>query len=323
MSFNIRKDTLWKGILGDFVEEFIQFFFPELVPQINWSKPIIPLDKELKQLHVLSKSKERFADRLFRVSLKDNTERWILIHVEAQGYQDKNFAKRMFQTFYRLFDRHQQPVISLVIYTNTNRESHYSHYFYKDYGMELSYRFQTFVLLDHTPGQLRQSENVFAIILEAAWQDLHSDKKTDKERLREKVLIARKILNLKKYPKYKIQYLLDFVKFYVRFNERESFTKFDQLTEENRKNMSIREAIMQEIKEKGLQQGIEQGIEQGREQGREQGIEQGKREAITGVVKNLYFRGMQASEIAEIINMELTQVEAILQKILEENSAQA
>ena len=306
----ISKDTLWKGILEDFVEEFIQFFFPDLIAAIDWAKPMIALDKELQQLSVENKSKKRLADKLFKVFLQDGTEQWILIHVEAQGYHDEDLPKRMFQTFYRLQDRYQKPIVSLIIYTNKNKSQHHQSYHYQRYGMELIYKFHTFSLVDHTPEMLQNRNGIFAIILEAAWYDLLDKSITDEERLAQKIAIARKILKLE-YSKKKLQYLLDFVKFYVQFKEDDNFSKFDEITLKGNQPMGIRQAIIEEVKEQGIVQGVEQGIEQG------------KMEKAMVTIKNLYMRGFNTSDISEIVDIAPSRVEEIINQIRAEQNAKA
>ena len=172
MNTVISKDTLWKGIIEDLADEFIQYFFPKIVSDIDWRQPITPLDKELEQLFPENKSPKRHADKLLKVTLKDGSENWILIHAEAQGYRDNQFPERMFQTFYRLFDRYNKRITTLVIYTNKDKKAHFDKYHYQFLDTELFYRFNTFSLVDQTPKKLQSSENIFALILETAWYDL-------------------------------------------------------------------------------------------------------------------------------------------------------
>lgn len=302
MNVVISKDTLWKGILEDFVNEFIQFFFPELSEKVDWNRKIIALDKELEQLNPQSDSKIRYADKLFRVFLTNGKEQWLLIHVEAHGYQDPNLPMRMFQSYYRLQDRYAKPVVALVIYTYSNKASHYAEYRNNEFGMELLYRFHTFSLIDHPPQRLQSAENIFAIILEAAWYNLHYQKETDEDRLTQKADLTRRLLK-SGYPKEKLKRLINFVKYYVAFKEPKYLIKFEKEILKEREPMGITESIIQEVKEQGLEQG---SIQQ-----------------ATITIKNLALRGVQASEIAAIIDMELPKVEAILKTVQSESETQA
>jgi hypothetical protein len=46
---------------------FLQFFYPDIHQEIDWSNPTISLDKELEQITASSQTKKRYADKLFQV----------------------------------------------------------------------------------------------------------------------------------------------------------------------------------------------------------------------------------------------------------------
>ena len=131
------KDKLWKAVIEEFFPELLDFFYKEFLPQIDLSKGFTFLDKELEQLSTGAAEEHRKADKLIKVFLKDGTERWLLVHIEVQGYQDPNFARRMFTTYYRLLDKFNQPIEALVIYTDRRKKHHYSQYKAKALKTEL------------------------------------------------------------------------------------------------------------------------------------------------------------------------------------------
>ena len=55
----------------------------------------------------------KFVDKLVKVFTRTGKEKWILIHIEVQGYQDRDFAKRKFTYFYRILDKYDKPVLLL------------------------------------------------------------------------------------------------------------------------------------------------------------------------------------------------------------------
>ncbi|MCU0469742.1 MAG: Rpn family recombination-promoting nuclease/putative transposase [Arcicella sp.] len=103
----ISRDILWKGIIEDLFEFFICYFYPESDTLFDFTKGFVFLDKELEQLFPISENNRRFADKLVKVYTKEGNEKWILVHIEVQGYEDKNFADRMFTYYYRIFDKYQ------------------------------------------------------------------------------------------------------------------------------------------------------------------------------------------------------------------------
>lgn len=102
----IHRDTLWKGIIEDLFDDFLFYFYPDWAKnEVDFEKPFEFLDKELSELYPNQKGKNRRADKLVKVFTKSGAEQWILVHVEVQGYEDSNFAERMFTYFYRIRDR--------------------------------------------------------------------------------------------------------------------------------------------------------------------------------------------------------------------------
>ena len=101
----MKTDSFWEEILEKLFQEFMQFFFPEIHRVIDFSKGYQFLDKEFQQISKASKSRKKIVDKLVKVYLKDGAEKWLLIHIEIQGQQKKDFARRMFTYYYRIVDK--------------------------------------------------------------------------------------------------------------------------------------------------------------------------------------------------------------------------
>ncbi|MED4313564.1 hypothetical protein P9210_13670 [Heyndrickxia coagulans] len=65
---------------------------------IDWDKPPDDLDKEFQKLNPDGKSRDREADGLFKVYLKNGSEQWILVHIEVQGGKILVLQKECFNT---------------------------------------------------------------------------------------------------------------------------------------------------------------------------------------------------------------------------------
>ncbi len=99
-----RDDLLWKAILEDIFDDFLRFFYKEAEQLFDISKGFEFLDKELEELFPIDEGSDiRYVDKLVKVYLNDGQEKWILVHVEVQGYRDSNFEERMFTYYYRLY----------------------------------------------------------------------------------------------------------------------------------------------------------------------------------------------------------------------------
>ena len=66
-------DGGWKDIIGEFTEEFFEFYFPDVHAAIDFSVKPNFLDSQLREITLESESGGREADRLIEARLKDGT----------------------------------------------------------------------------------------------------------------------------------------------------------------------------------------------------------------------------------------------------------
>ena len=93
---NQTYDTPWKEIIEFFFPQFMAFFVPGSQEDIDWGKDIKFLDKEFQKLTKESVFGQRHTDKLVEVTLKNNSKKWILIHIEVQAQSKSDFPERMF-----------------------------------------------------------------------------------------------------------------------------------------------------------------------------------------------------------------------------------
>ena len=120
----LSQDELWKLIIPLLWEDFIQYFLPQWVDQIDFSHKPDFLDKDLKRLMPKGKSKNRTVDILMRVYLKNGEFQTFLLHIEVQAYFDPFFSRRVFQYFYRISDFLQEPIETLAIMIDEDPNYH-------------------------------------------------------------------------------------------------------------------------------------------------------------------------------------------------------
>ena len=106
-------------MLDAYLPSFLQFFFPQIYPEIEWTRGYEPRDKELAQVRPTDFTGKLLADKLFKVWLLGGQEIWLLIHVEVQVRSSRKFNQRVFVYNYRLMNangghglegvQHQQP----------------------------------------------------------------------------------------------------------------------------------------------------------------------------------------------------------------------
>ncbi|BAV06027.1 hypothetical protein SAMN05421788_10699 [Filimonas lacunae] len=124
-----KGDLLWKGIVEDLFADFLRFFFADADDKFDIDKGFEFLDKELHEITPAHELRHpRFVDKLVKLWYKDGAEKWLLLHVEVQGYVDNHFPARMFTYFYRIYDKFQQEITSLAIFTDNDDDYHPDRY---------------------------------------------------------------------------------------------------------------------------------------------------------------------------------------------------
>ena len=251
-----KDDTLWKGILENICDDFLRFFFEDAEKLFDLERGFQFLDKELEQLFPTEEIEApKFVDKLVKVYTKTGEEDWILVHIEVQGYDDKDFAKRMFTYFYRILDKYGKPVTAIAIFTDANRKFHPAVYNYKYLGSKLVYEFNTYKIIEQDETALMENENPFSIVVLTVLLALKKKKLDDDSLFDLKYSLAKNLLR-RKISKKKIDDLLIFLQRYISFADQGYNVKFDKeigaLTE-NSKSMGIREMVLDKAEKKGVE----------------------------------------------------------------------
>jgi hypothetical protein len=162
-------DSPWKEVLELYFEPFMEFFFPQAHREIDWQRGYTFLDKEFQQIVKESEVGKLFVDKLVKVWRRDGKQAWVLIHVEIQSQVDSNLAKRVYQYHYRIFDRYERQVVSLVVLGDTQASWRPQQYGYELWGCQMNLRFPSVKLLDYDTQltTLEQNPNPFAVLVVA------------------------------------------------------------------------------------------------------------------------------------------------------------
>jgi predicted transposase YdaD len=301
-----RDDTLWKSILEDVFEDFLNFFYFNADEIFDFKRGFDFLDKELEELFPQTENKDvRYVDKLVRVWLKNGREEWILIHVEVQGNGDKTFAKRMYIYRYRIQDRYDRPVVAWAILTDKNKKFLPTEYKESFLGTEVIYRFNAFKVINQSEKALKESQNPFAIVLLTVLLALKKDKINEVELVDLKLELVKNLLK-KEIPKKKIHALMNFLKHYVSFNQE---------------NTLIFEQKLDQFKGKTYPMGIEQFLlhrakTEGKLEGKLEGELKGKLEEKKETIRYARVEGKLSIEtIATIVRLPAEQVRQILDEM--------
>ena len=175
----MQTDSFWKEVLVKLFKEFLQFFFPKIHRDIDFSKGYQFLDKEFQQISRKANKGKKIVDKLVKVYLKDGNEKWLLIHIEIQGQKDVSFAERMFTYYYRIFDKYKRDVVSIALLTDTNRLYRPQEYTreFKDWEFSLRFKFPLVKIIDYINYEFEKEyeKNVFAIVAHAFLKTMETE----------------------------------------------------------------------------------------------------------------------------------------------------
>lgn len=290
-----RNDILWKAALEDLFDDFLKFFYPDAEQIFDLEKGFEYLDKELEQLFPPEENQyaPRYVDKLVKVFTQGGAEEWILIHVEVQGYTDQDFAKRMFQYYYRILDKYYKPVTAFAIFADTNKKFHPQFYEREYLGTKVHYSYNTYKILDQDNAALEASNNPFAMAVLSAKLVLTGKKLQDQQLFDLAYAWAKRLLG-KQMPKDKIRQVMNFLRYYLHFENQEMFTKFEQ--------------EISSLTEKSITMGIEEFL---LDRAEKKGIEKGKHEEAVAIARELKKEGLAIGFIAKITKLPVNEIEKL------------
>jgi hypothetical protein len=278
-------DSPWKDVLHRYFEEFIAFFLPEAHADIDWEKGYEFLDKEFQKIVRDAELGRRLLDKLVKVQRKDGREAWVLVHIEIQGQEDEDLAKRIYTYNYRIFDRYDRPVASLVVLADDRIDWRPHAFDYNLWGTEAGLRFPAVKLKDLEADwkALEQAPNPFSVIVMAHLKTT-ATRNDPASRLNWKLHLV-KMLYERGFSRKDILELFRFIDWVMILPEDLEAHFSDALVEY----------------EEEMKMPYVTSVERvGRERGRNEGL-QGSREALIGIME-ARFGWTPAPSIAELIN---------------------
>jgi predicted transposase/invertase (TIGR01784 family) len=299
-----KDDILWKGILEDVFDDFLCFLNPDAGTVFDLDKGFEFLDKELEQVFPPENGEysPKVIDKLVKVFTKSGKEEWILVHLEVQGQYQKDFGNRMFTYFYRILDKYQKPIVAYAIFTEASTKERPDHFAIDFMGTSLRYTFNTYKIAGQKEEELRASDNPFALVVltaktALAGKEIKSSRERDELLLTLKLNLARLLL-AKRIAKEKIRVLINFLKYYVRFENQEINAKFEQTLEiltERTTTMGIEELLLERAEKRGQKVGLEKG----------------KQEEALAIAREMKKDGVLLAQIAKFTKLTIKEIEKL------------
>lgn len=295
-----QNDILWKGMLEEVFGDLLQFVFPDASRIFDLERGFEFLDKELTIMNPRPNQKPntRFVDKLVKVFLRDGSEEWVLCHIEVQGTNDKEFAKRMFQYYARIFDRFDKPLTAIAIFTGKDGKKLPNIYVRKYIGSEITYKYNTLCILDYDDRTLAATPNPFALVMLAAKKALLRGRNLDEILLKEKLEVA-KLLISRGYSKSKTKAILSFLNNYVRFDKTETNLIFEkQIDHLTGKTNTM--GIIEQVKQMKLDEARAAAKREGRKEGRSKEAQRKNRLFVTNLLSSTTFTAKKIAKLAGV-----------------------
>jgi predicted transposase/invertase (TIGR01784 family) len=185
-------DSAWKDIIEEHFEPFLEFFFPHIHKDIDFTKSPEILSNELRRIVPSGKVGKRRADVLVKVFLKDGTQRCIcvFIHVEVQGTRKPGFMERIFVYYYRIFEKYREQgaeIISLAILTDEDENYRPNEYYFQRWGFEHRMKIPLVKIIDYkNKKELREkleiSVNPMSLAVRVQLKSFEAKKGDDKKK---------------------------------------------------------------------------------------------------------------------------------------------
>lgn len=296
------QDQAWKEIIEKLFPDFLAFFFPQIYSDIDFSRGVEFLDKELQKILKGSELGKKIVDKLVKVYLNDGSEKWLLIHIEVQGYQEENFSERIYIYNYRIFDRYRKEVISLALLTDTNKNYRPTVFEVSRWGFKLSFQFPIIKLLDYQEKwkELEQNPNPFSIVVMSFLKTIET-KGNEQQRYSWKKHFLLELYE-RGLTRDIIFILYQFIDLIMNLSDELEQELIEEIeTIEEAKKMSIITSAERIGIEKGKKEGMEKGLEKGMMKGKIEGLH----ESIYDIFevkfgKNIYELFAQVKQIQDI-----------------------
>lgn len=260
-----KNDIFLKGAVEETFPDLLRFFFPGVEKTFDIERGFVFIDKELPEMFPEIEKQEETGgmDLLVMGYLLNGKESWVLVHIDMQDEIKDDFAQKMFSNYYyQVSDRFNVPVTALAILTGKKQNADPGQYSRSFLGTEVSYRYNSYHVLDYTEQELLETNNPFALVILAAQKVLLS-KKTSKEELGDQRLaIARALIACNKYNQEQTIKFLGFLREYISIDSTEINNNYNWQTDlltGKTNTMGIFDIIAERAMEKGIKKGRQKG----------------------------------------------------------------
>ncbi len=306
-----QDDSVWKEAIDDFLQDCIIFFFFYIHKDIDWTRKHETLDNELAEITQDSEAGSRRVDKLIKVFLKSGLEKWLLIHIEVQGYKDTTFAERMYLYNQMIYLKYKRDVESLAILTDNNTDAAPTSFTRGSWKTKDHFEFDAIKLATFkTWEELENDPNPFALVV-LAHLKTQALKGRPIELKEAKIQLAR-LLFQRGYSREDVIKLYRFIDWIMRLPKsfQEAFK-----AEVRKYSQEVNMPILTDIEIDALKKGRREGKQEGLLEGKQVGLLEGMRVLLFKML-NQRFGMLQPKVVNQINNLTVSQLEALSEALL-------
>ena len=214
-----------------------------------------------------------------------------------QSYKDHDFAKRMFQYYYRILDQYDKPITAFAIFADSDKNFHPKYYEREFLGTRVHYSYNTYKIIDQDDASLKASNNPFAMAVLAAKLVLLRPALPDQQLLDRASALVKNLLNMQ-MSRDKIRKVMNFLRYYIHFENPEMIAKFEQrisILTGGSTTMGIEEFLLDNAKKEGI----------------EKGKLEGKLEEAIAIARELKKEGLAIEFIAKTTKLSVEEIEKL------------
>lgn len=239
------EDRMWEEFMGQYFQQFMEFFFDDIYKEIDFTKKVIFLDKEVERILKDSEVLEKNARKLVKFHLKNENNRQSLLYVEINRTEEENLAERIFKCYGRIYDKYRKNTASLVIFTDSNEAFRPDKYEVDLYGNRLTFKFPVRKVTDYRDKleRHRKSDNIFEMVVRIYLALTELDKNDMEHLYSTKLSLAKEIIKSGRYNRDDTLSLIGFLNaMIVMPDELESKFYYDEV-----KKMSFKQETGKEL----------------------------------------------------------------------------
>lgn len=301
-------DSAWKDVIEDLFEDFLEFFFPEIHKDIDFSKKPEFLRKEFNSIKPYNKTGRRHTDQLVKVWLKNGEPAClcIFVHIEVQDRKEAEgvFGKRTYIYNYRIVDKYLDEgikVVSLAILTDEDGKYRPNEHHVKQWGFELRMTFPIVKIIDYRDKKelkekLEASSNPMAMVVKAQLSSFGIRRANDNKKAVVKLELIR-LCSEQGYNTERIDALIRFIYWLILLPDK------------------LNERIREELEEDDIMSHItswEKAAEKrGVEIGEKRGVEIGEKIGVSKTAKMMLAEGLNIETISKYTGLSFEEIKKL------------